>query len=150
MTPTFRSRAAGLVSVSSALQVIAAAGLAVDARIHLRLAPVYDSIKSSTISQGDLFRIEAGLAVVTAVLVLVSRRPIVAMIAAAVAGGGLVPLLVYRYYDVGALGPLPSMYEPAWYPDKTHTAIAQVVATVAALALLGLTVARARRKASDQ
>jgi hypothetical protein len=128
------------------LQLIAAAGLAIDAKIHLDLASTYDAIKSSTVSQGDLFRIEGGLAIVAGLLVLVWRRPISALIALGVAGGGLVPLLVYRYYDVGAIGPLPPMYEPVWYPDKTDTLIAQIVAAVAALALLVLLVVRKRRR----
>ncbi|WP_183407153.1 hypothetical protein [Nocardioides marmorisolisilvae] len=127
------------------LQVVAAAGLAYDAKIHFHLAPAYDQIKSSTVSQGDLFRIEAWLAIAAALLVLVVRTPIAAFLAASVAGGGLVPLLVYRYYDFGSLGPLPAMYEPAWYPDKTHTAIAQAIAAVAAAVLLLALVLRSRR-----
>jgi hypothetical protein len=129
------------------LRVITAVGLAVDARVHLKLAPAYDAIKSSTVSQGELFRIEAWLAIAAAVLVLVPGRRIVSLIAVLVAGGGLVPLLVYRYFDIGAIGPLPPMYEPVWYPDKTHTLIAQAVATVAALALGAILVVRARRQA---
>jgi hypothetical protein len=127
------------------LQLIAAGGLAYDARIHLKLAPAYDTIKSSTVSQGDLFRIEGALAIAAAVLVLLLRRPATALLAVLVAGGGLVPLLVYRYYDIGAVGPLPPMYEPAWYPDKTHTCIAQAVATVAGLVLLVVLVVRSRK-----
>src|SRR5690349_1350055 len=127
------------------LQVIAAAGLAYDAKIHLHLAPAYDQIKSSTVSQGDLFRIEAWTAIAAAVLVLIVRKPISALVAVAVAGGGLVPLLVYRYYDFGSLGPLPAMYEPAWYPDKTHTAIAQAVSAGAGLVLVVVLVLRNRR-----
>jgi len=127
------------------LQAVTAAGLAYDAKIHFKLAPAYDQIKSSTVSQGDLFRIEAWLAIAAAVLVVLVRRPLTALFAASVAGGGLVPLLVYRYYDIGSVGPLPAMYEPAWYPDKTHTAIAQAVAAAAALALVVLLVLRNRR-----
>lgn len=139
-----RVRAVRFGYVLIVLQVIAAAGLAYDAKIHFRLAPVYDGIKTSTISQGDLFRIEAWLAVVAAVLVLAIRRPIFALVAAAVAGGGIVPLVAYRYYDIGPIGPLPSMYEPVWYPDKTNTLWAQAIATVASLLLLVLLVRRAR------
>jgi hypothetical protein len=130
------------------LQVIVAAGLVFDARIHFRLAPAYDQIKSSTVSQGDLFRIEAWAAIAAAVLVLVLRRPVAALIAASVAGGGLVPLLAYRYYDFGSLGPLPAMYEPAWYPDKSHTAVAQAIAAAAALLLVVLYLVRDRRKSA--
>jgi len=135
--------------VAWALRVLTAAGLAYDARIHLKLASAYDQIASSTVSQGDLFRIEAGLAIAAAVLVLLVHRPVTALLAAAVAGGGLVPLLVYRYYDVGSLGPLPNMYEPAWYPDKTHTCIAQAVAAATALVLVVLEVRRRRSSTTD-
>jgi hypothetical protein len=131
------------------LRLIAAAGLAFDARIHLRLAPAYVSVRTSTVSQADLFRIEAVLAIIAAVVVVaVPFKPALerysALLAVLVAGGGLVPLVVYRYYNIGAIGPLPSMYEPSWYPDKTHTFWAQVIATVAGLALLVLAVRRHR------
>lgn len=130
------------------LRLICAGGLAVDARVHLKLASAYDAIKSSVISQGDLFRIEAALAIVAAVLILVIPKRVVALIACAVAGGGLAALLIYRYYDIGAIGPLPSMYEPAWYPDKTNTCIAEAVATVAALALIIVPIRFSRRAES--
>jgi heme A synthase len=146
MTDHTSSRLVGLLSVSTALRVIAAAGLAFDARIHFKLASTYDAIKSSTISQGDLFRIEAVSAVIAAVAILVFARPLAGLAAAAVAGGGLVPLLVYRYYDIGSIGPLPPMYEPAWYPDKTNTAWAQAIATVAALVFVVIAVRKSRRK----
>jgi hypothetical protein len=45
--------------------------------------------------------------------------------------GGLV---LYRYFDPGAaLGPLPDMYEPFWYGEKTLTAFAEAAATIAAI-----------------
>jgi len=44
---------------------------------------------------------------------------------------------------VGAVGPLPNMYEPLSYPEKTDSLIAEAVAALAALALLALH--RARR-----
>lgn len=146
MTSSLSSRATSLLSISTLLRLIAVGGLIVDARVHLKLAVAYDSIKSSTISQGDLFRIEGGLAIAAAVFILLFRRGVTDFFAAAVAGGGLVALLVYRYVDLGAVGPLPPMYEPAWYPDKVDTCIAQAVATAATLCLL-LVAAYRRRKA---
>lgn len=145
MTSSFSSRAARLFSASTLLRLITASGLVVDARIHLKLAVAYDSIKTSTISQGDLFRIEAGLAIAAAVLILLIRTKITSLFAVAVAGGGLVALMVYRYADIGAFGPLPRMYEPIWYPDKVDTCIAQAVATAASLCLLILAVWRSRK-----
>lgn len=145
MTSSFSSRAVSLLSVSTLLRLIAVGGLVVDARVHLKLAVAYDSIKSSTVSQGDLFRFEAGLAIAAAVLILLVRRSVTDFFAAAVAGGGLAALLAYRYIDLGAIGPLPPMYEPVWYPDKVDTCIAQAIATAASLCLLLVALYRGRR-----
>ncbi|MFF0510197.1 hypothetical protein [Streptomyces sp. Tu 4128] len=127
--------------VRGAARVLAAAGLAVDAYLHAHLADRYDAI-TSTISQGTLFRLEAALAALAALLVLVWRRPLGDLFAAAVAVGGLALLLVYRYLDVGELGPIPDMYEPVWYGEKEATVVVQAVAALATLYLL---LARPRR-----
>ncbi|GAC1520196.1 MAG: hypothetical protein NVS3B1_02700 [Marmoricola sp.] len=145
MTASLRSRASRFLSLSMLLRLICAGGLVVDARVHLKLAPAYDSIKSSVVSQGDLFRIEAVMAIIAGLLVLVIHKRLTALLVVAVAGGGLIALLVYRYFDIGSIGPLPPMYEPAWYPDKTNTCIAQAVSTVAALVLLVPALSRSRK-----
>jgi hypothetical protein len=124
--------------------VLAAAGLAVDAYYHAHLAPQYDLVNAS-VSQGTLFRLEAALAALAAVLVLVWHRVFVDLFGWAVAAGGLALLLIYRYYDVGTFGPFPDMYEPVWYQDKYLTVIAQAVAVVATAFLL-LTARRRRRR----
>ncbi len=113
------------------------AGLAIDAYVHLKLASGYDTVKA-TVSQGELFRIEAGLAIVAAVLLLVRPARLTAAVAALVAGGGVFALLLYYFVNVGQIGPLPDMYEPVWYADKVFTLVAQGVATVTALALVFL------------
>ncbi|MFI1753608.1 hypothetical protein [Streptomyces sp. NPDC020571] len=121
--------------VRGAARLLAAACLAVDAYVHADLADQYDGI-SASISQGNLFRIEAALAALAAVLVLVWRRLPGDLFATAVAAGGLALLLVYRYVDVGELGPVPNMYEPIWFGEKEATAVAQAVAVVAMVYLL--------------
>lgn len=125
------------------LRVLAAAGLAVDGYVHFDLATTYDAV-GSTLTQGTLFRVQAGAAVLAALLILLIRRtPIgriwVYAVVFLVAASALVPVLLYTYVDVGSLGPLPNMYEPAWYPDKTLSAIGEAVAIVAAGSLLALT-----------
>jgi hypothetical protein len=115
-------------------RALAAAGLVTDASIHLRLASRYDPVAAS-VSQGTLFRIESAVAILAAVLVVAWRHWIGDAFALGVAAAGLAAVLVYRYIDVGRLGPLPNMYEPIWYSDKTWSAIGQAVA-VAALSLL--------------
>jgi hypothetical protein len=116
---------------------VTVAGLAVDAYVHLHLASAYDGVKA-TFSQGQLFRLEAVLAIVAAVLLLVRPSRLTAGIAALVAGGGVVALLLYYFVDVGKIGPFPNMYEPRFYDEKVVTLVAQVVATLTALALVYL------------
>jgi len=117
------------------LRLVVAAGLAIDAYVHFHLADTYDPVKAS-ISQGDLFRIEAAVAAVTAVLVLVVRHRLVYALAFLVAAGGAAAVLLYRYVDVPAFGPFPAMYEPVWYTQKTVSLIAEAVAAVAAAVLV--------------
>ncbi|MFI8235424.1 hypothetical protein ACIGDI_42240 [Streptomyces sp. NPDC085900] len=120
------------------LRLLTAAGLAVDAYVHADLAATYDSV-TKTISQGDLFRIEAGAAALAALLVvLLGTRPLVWVYALLVAAVGVAAVLLYRYVDVGSVGPLPNMYEPGWYPEKTASAVAEAAAMVTAAAGLFL------------
>ena len=37
-----------------------------------------------------------------------------------------------RYHDPGALGPLPDMYEPFWFREKSVAGVAEAVALVTA------------------
>lgn len=123
------------------LALVVAAGLGVDAYVHWQLAPGFDGIQGTAtphISQGGLFRLEAALALIAMLLVLLTRSRLGAAVAFVVAAGGLAAVLLYAYVDVGAVGPLPNMYEPFWYPEKTITAIAEAVAAVGAFALLTL------------
>jgi hypothetical protein len=119
------------------LRVITAGGLAVDAFVHHDLAARYDpNTGTGPLSQGDLFQIEAVVAVVAALLVLVTGSRVAWLFALLVAGSALAGILFYRYNDPGQLGPLPDMYEPFWYPEKTASMAAEAVAT--ASAALGL------------
>jgi hypothetical protein len=123
-----------------AARVIVAAGLGYDGYAHLDLAASFDGNRG-LISQGMLFRVEAVAAALTALFVLVIRHRAVALLAVVIAGSALGAVLLYRYVDLGSLGPLPDMYEPSWYPDKTYSAIAEAAAVDAACALLALKVA---------
>jgi len=127
-----------------ALRVLTAAGLAVDAYIHADLAGDYDPVRNS-ISQGTLFRIEAGAAAFAALLILVTAHRAAWAVAFLVAASALGAILLYRYVNVGNLGPLPNMYEPIWFAKKSTAAAAEAVATAAALAGLVLASMRARK-----
>lgn len=109
------------------------AALIVEAVIHLQLAANYQLAAPAGIGQGNLFRIEAAAAMLAALWVLVSGSWKAYAAALLVAAGGLGAVLLYRYYQVPAFGPIPSMYEPLWYFKKTVTAVAEAIATVTAL-----------------
>ena len=113
---------------------VVVAGLAIDAYIHLNLAGQYSGM-TATLTQGALFRVEAAMAIVAAVVLLIKPGRLTAAFAALVAGGGVVALLLYYFVNVGPIGPLPNMYEPIWYSQKVVTLVAQTLATVAALGL---------------
>jgi hypothetical protein len=129
-----------------ALRLLTAAGLAYQCYVHADLAATYDPVRSSTLSQGDLFRVEAVAAGLVAVAVLVLRRWWADLAALAVAGGGLLAVLLYRYVDVGAVGPLPDMTEMTWYPEKTWSALVEAGAALTALALVVDALASRRRR----
>ncbi|MBA3742602.1 hypothetical protein [Sporichthya sp.] len=120
------------------LRLVVIAGLVINAAAHFHLAHFYDGTKES-ISQGALFRIEGALAIGAAVLVLLARGRIVALVAFAVLSGGAFAVLLYRYVNVGEFGPLPNMYEPFWYDDKTLSVWAESIGAAAALALVVIT-----------
>ena len=116
------------------LRGLTAAGLAVDAVIHLQLASRYQLAAPGGIGQGNLFRIEAVAAVLAALYVLArGSRPAYAT-ALLIAASALGAVLLDRYTNVPALGPSPSMYEPIWFAKKTATAVAEAVSTIAAVA----------------
>jgi hypothetical protein len=125
------------VVTRTVLMLVVVVGLAVDAYVHLHLASAFKQVRTSTLSQADLFRVEAVLAVIAGLALLVRPRRYTAAFAFLVTAGGLVAVIVYRYVNVGAFGPVPDMYDPYWAPaEKTLSAVAEGVAALAALALL--------------
>jgi hypothetical protein len=119
--------------------LVVAVGLVVDAFVHFQLAPDYQLAAPGGIGQGNLFRIAAVAAVLTALWVLVRPSRLSFAAAFLVAASALAAVLLYRYVDVPALGPIPSMYEPLWFPEKTFSAVAEAVAAGAALVGLSRT-----------
>jgi hypothetical protein len=126
--------AGGLDVLGWGLRLIVAACLVVDAVVHLHLAPGYQLAQPDGVGQGNLFRIEATVALVSALLVLLTGSRLAFGNAAFVGIGGLLLVLLYRYVEVPALGPIPSMYEPVWFSAKTLSAVAEAVAGLLAIA----------------
>lgn len=141
-----------------ALRVGVAAALVASAVIHVQLAPGYQQAAPGGIGQGTLFLVQAGAAALAAVFVLLRGSRMAFAAAAVVALSSLAAVILYRYVQVPAIGPLPSMYEPVWYTAKTITAIAAAAAgalAVAGYALLHRSqtgsgrVARGRRRGAS-
>jgi len=134
--PQHRAALARPAVGSWVLRVATAAALGVDAVVHWQNAPAYDAV-GTTITQGTLFRAEAAVAIAAGLLVLLRPRTSSWLAAMLVAASALVAVLLYRYVDLGTLGPLPDMYENTWQvPGKLLSAYAEGAAVV--LAGLGL------------
>jgi hypothetical protein len=116
------------------LRAGAAAGLVVSAVVHVQLAPGYQQAAPGGIGQGTLFLVQAGAAALAAVFVLLKGSRMAFAAAAVVALSSLAAVILYRYVQVPAIGPLPSMYEPVWYTAKVITAVAEAAAGVLAVA----------------
>ncbi|KJS51399.1 hypothetical protein VM98_37385, partial [Streptomyces rubellomurinus subsp. indigoferus] len=94
-----------------------AAALAVDAAVHPDLAPDYHFAPAPT--HATVFRVEAAAACLAAFPVLrAGRRFAVWAFAFLVSASALGAVLPYSHVDVGALGPVPNMYDPVCYPQK--------------------------------
>jgi hypothetical protein len=131
------------------LILVVVAGLAVDAYVHLDLAGPYDGVKSSVLTQGDLFRAEAALAILAALALALHPRRWTALFACLVSAGGFALVLLYQYVDVGAIWFLPNMYDPGTYTEKTLSIIAEGIAAVAAAILFVLLSRRAPQAGTE-
>lgn len=117
-----------------AVRAVVATTLVVDAVVHLHLAPWYQQSASGGIGAGNLFRVEAGAAVLVALWALWRGSRASLLAAVAVGLSACAAVVLYRYVDVPALGPIPAMYEPVWFTEKSVSAVAEVFTTVVAAA----------------
>lgn len=115
------------------LRALVAAGLVVDAVVHLRLASGYQLAQPAGIGQGNLFRIEAAFALLAAAYVLLRGSRPAFLTGAAIGLGGVVLVVLYRYVNVPAIGPIPRMYEPIWFFQKSLSAVVEAAAGALAL-----------------
>lgn len=113
-------------------------GLGVDAYVHLHIASSYRLVRTNELSQTDLFRLESGLAVLAGVWLVLRPSRLSAAVALLVAAGGVAAVTFYYYVDPGQLGPIPDMYEPVWYADKTRSLQGEALASVTSLLLVAL------------
>jgi hypothetical protein len=116
------------------LRLLVAAGLAADAIVHWRFAPEMSFVQGGSIDGELLFRVQAAVAGVMAVVILTYAARWAYALAFLVAGSAVGAIVFYYFVDAGALGPLPDMYEPVWYTEKTISLVGEGIAAVAALA----------------
>ena len=113
------------------------AGLVLDAIVHFDLASAFSGNKTSFISEAAIFRIQSTAALVAGAALLLRPRRYTAALAFVIAASAVVAVFVYRYVNVGKIGPIPNMYDPFWAPTgKWLSAIAEVVAALASGTLL--------------
>jgi hypothetical protein len=122
--------------MSLALRILTALGLFIDAGIHIHLAPGYPPAAPGQIGQGSLFLLEGAAAVLAGLYVLIRGSRAAYATALVVAFSGFVAVVLYRYVDVPAFGPIPAMYDPVWFFEKSLSAVAEGLATV--FAAMGL------------
>ena len=131
--------------MQTVLMIIVVVGLAIDAYVHYHLASAFRHNKTSVLSETELFRAEATVAVIAGLALLLRPNRYTAGFAFLVAAAGTAAVLVYRYVNIKAFGPIPAMYDPFWAPaEKNLSAIAEAVAMVAALILVVRFQARTR------
>lgn len=128
---TARSRSTG----GWGARVVVAGMLGVDAVVHGQLA-VQGWTGWRPVTRAQLFVLESTAAVLALVAVLVSARALVWVVAGLVLLGGLFAVVLTRYVDVPAVGPVPSMYEPLWYWQKTCSALAEGLGALAVVTKL--------------
>lgn len=115
------------------VRAVVVLGLAVDSFIHLRLAPVMDVAAPGGIGGGNLFRMQGVVAGLVALLLLVTGRWWAYAIAFVVALSALGPVLLYHFVNVPAIGPIPSMYDPLWSPEKVISIVGEALAAAFAV-----------------
>lgn len=128
-TATRRRSSPGLM----VLRVLIAIGLVIDAYVHFVLAPNYQFAYPDGIGGGNLFRIQAAVAILAAIYVLVSGSKLSYAIAAVVALSAFAAVVLSAYVQLPQVGPIPAMYEPLWFFEKTLSAVAEGLAGVLAV-----------------
>jgi hypothetical protein len=116
------------------LRVLTVAALAISAYVHLHLAHLYTTL-GDTITQGDLFRVQGVVAAAVAVWLLVTGQRLAWWAAGIVGAASFAAVMVYRYENIGAIGPIPNMHDASWQPspDKMLSAVAEAAVVVLVL-----------------
>lgn len=112
------------------LRVLSAVALAISGYVHLHLAHRYGY--PGTITGTQMFLAQGVTALVLAAAVLVTGNRWVWAAGAALGLASFAAVMTYRYVDLGAIGPLPNMYDATWQPspEKLLSAVAEITVPV--------------------
>ena len=133
--------------VDMAIRLAGTAALAISSYVHLHGAHFYSSL-GDTITQADLFYAQGVIAALVALWVLVTGNRWAWVAVFLVGAASFAAVMVYRYVNVGAIGPIPNMYEPSWQINqKLLSAYAEAAAVVVAVVAL---LSRSRRTPQDR
>ena len=136
------SRHGDLATRAIALGIVVT--LAIDAYLHATSAALHDPRHAGFLTAGNFFRFETAVRALVALLVLIRPARWSLVAALAVAATGLGTVILYRYVNVGPIGPIPNLYEPSWHvPGKLASAFAGGIVVVLSAAGLAL-IARSR------
>ena len=142
-TATQRSTATSSVGERT-LRVLAAAGLATSAYVHIHLAHRYAGL-GNTITMEQLFYAQGIVAALVTLWLLATGNRWAWRAAGLIGVASFAAVMVYRYVSVGAIGPLPDMSDPTWSPSPEKALSAVVEAAVFVL-WLGNEALRRRRR----
>ena len=118
--------------------------LAIDAYLHATSAALHDPRHAGFLTAGNFFRFETAVRALVALLVLIRPARWSLVAALAVAATGLGTVILYRYVNVGPIGPIPNLYEPSWHvPGKLASVVAGAMVMAFSAAGLAL-IARSR------
>lgn len=118
------------------VRAVVAVALAVSGYLHLDLADVFDGV-GEQVTLGTLFRVQGGAALLVAAWLLPARGSWLPELAALLVGlASAVAVVLSVYVRIPPLGPLPEIYEPIWYAEKTASAVTAALAAAGAAALL--------------
>lgn len=127
------------------LRTVAAVGLAIGAYVHADQAGVYgvafDREALRAVPLGNLFVLQAVVGLLCCAWLAVSGSLRAWLAVLVVSGGSFLAVTVSRYVPIPGLGPIPSLYEPAWTEPALVSAVAEgasAAACVAALIVLRL------------
>lgn len=129
---TQQAGAGGSRTAELAVRIGLVVALVIDAVVHIRLASNYQLAAPGGIGGGTLFRLQAAAAVAAAIYLLIRGSRVAYAVAGLVALSAFVAVVLYRYVDVPAIGPIPPMYEPFWYFEKSLSAIAEGIGVLLA------------------